>query len=1409
MLATPWDKRKPAYDFVVIGSGYGGAISAARLVSAALDKKPSVCILERGKEWQPGAFPETAVDVLGATRSDLNPLGLYELLNYPDISVIKGSGLGGTSLINANVALVPDREVFEQFHWPSAITYDTLAPYYQRAAQVLAPNPHPHALDLGKVKALDQRARELGMRAEALNIVVNFSIDGTNTYGAHQTPCINCGNCVTGCNTGAKNTLYMNYLPMAAKAGATILTQTKVEWLEKRASGGWRIHGKHVDDDGSGDDFQIDATEVILAAGSLNSTEILLRSEAKGLSVSPALGTKFGGNGDFFGLAYNGALETDVLGYAVAGRPGAGDSPEPGPNIVGTVRYTDGLPESQRITIEDFSFPRAYVEASKAVFGLIRGEDTVTGNEQAQADRLNRDLNAFNPLHDPNGAMNHSMLYLVMGQDNARGTILFEAPWTEPDGRIRISWDKAGQQQIFTRMNGELRRHARALQANFITNPTWSIFNLGHLITAHPLGGCPMGDDHLQGAVDPFGRVYAADGSVHTGLSVTDGSVVPSALGVNPLMTISALTERFVERKIQQLSGVDYPKPPAAVSMSGIDPLDVVTYDEGQLEMLFRRCPTMGIDALLNAGGAPTIDTAAETIRNDQAWKGFFPRGHVLNAMSSAIFTGFRKEFHKQGGTYTGITSDTDGRIHARNSLEEVEVGHGGGTLEPGKYILLKYVDPPWQGFYDIFKIINEDLLIGRVYLGEYPNGARLFTFPMTRRYAFTDMTVEDHASMYAAGAAPTAAQLNGVWRMDVISNANHSAGVAYLQFKNLPDGRFTANYQLMGLMEGLVTPAFLQDHFQLNDFTTFHDEIRSVTGDFLVGKYMTQLPGALGPLVGSTSLGLFHTEAGGQFGFYYMLTRMEGAQLPENTLLKPFLDVQLPDGVGMTFDETMTGWYLPGGDAPAAGTDPAAPGGSGACEFAVRMAIRDVNEFVDGYEHEAQLKGTITFANFAGHAPATFTIDEGNSRFNYLRVNQQTGEAEMRYHIEFADTAGNRYALDGTKYMQKGSGFTSMADLLGDYTTLYTRVTQVLADGTAKVLGGGCLKFETFEDLAAVSNLAGFLASFQVTGTSDPVMQLQARLRFIAFTAQFVQREYDPLGFPALQLATDVRAEVARGAETPDYFTTRPSPDLQKILHDTPTRPLEELINRQTVRIDYNQRRIFHDSFWKGSFAEDTILGWEQKIRAALLGNDAVGMGRVFAGGSFWKRFDSIQDSVVKGYVVNYELTALPGLPEVRQVAYPDDRRAYFKQGDPILLLRYTNDPYKMVYDCIKIIDEQNAIGVMHLGDFPNGFEFATFLMSRNNYPFENMSVADHAMIFADARNRVPTAAEAGGNWNVRVLAVESTSATLLNQVSPVLFTTTIDPAKCSDFRLVDAQTIVGSLVVAGAQRAVLLTRS
>jgi len=1124
MLSTPWEQRKSAYDIVVIGSGYGGAIAAARLAAANLNPKPSICILERGKEWQPGQYPEAPLDVLGAVRSDLNPLGLYELLNHPDISVIKGSGLGGTSLINANVAIVPDEEVFAQFSWPSAIQYRDLQPYYRRAQGVLAANQHPDFLKLAKIQALNRRAVEIGTTAQPLNIAVNFKIDGPNPYGVQQKPCIDCGNCVTGCNVGAKNTLYMNYLPMAQQAGATILTQAKVEWLEKAVSGGWIVHGSYVKTGGGSQSFTMNAGEVVLSAGSLNTPEILLRSEMHGLSVAPALGTKFSGNGDFFGLAYNGGFETDVLGYNPAQTLAAGDSPPPGPNIVGLVRYNGTLPEAKRLAVEDFSFPSASMEAAKAVFGAIQGQDTVTGNEAGQRARLLRDLDPAGRAHDPNGAMNHTMLYLVMGQDNARGLILFDKPLTEPDGRIQISWDQAGQQQIFTRMNEELRRHAHSLSASFISNPTWSFFKLRHPITAHPLGGCPMGDDHLQGAVDVFGRVFAGDGSVHQGLYVTDGSIIPSALGVNPLLTISALTERFVERKIQQLQGAAYPAPPKAVSMAGIGALEAPDYNEGQLEALFRRCPTMGIDTMVNQGGPPAIDLAKQTIHNDSYWKGFFPQGNALNAMSSALFTGFKKEFHKQpDGQYVGVTSDTDGRIQARNSLEEVTVqaGKSDGNLEPGNYVLLKYLDPPWQGFYDIFKIIDEDLMIGRVYLGKYPNGARMFTFPMARRYSFDEMTMDDHNALYAAGAAPDAAGLNGVWRMDVISNANHANGIAYLQFSDLPDGRFEARYRLMGLFEGLIVPSFLQDHFQLNDFTPFHDEIRKVTADFMVGKYVTRLPAITAELVANSSLGLFHTEAGGQSGFYYTLTRVAGKQMPTNTLLRPFLDTQLPDGVGMTFNERMVGWYFPGEGTPAPGRDgdltiaqriPASgdPPGAATCSFQATMTIRDVNEFVDGYEHQAQLSGTISFGQFEGRGPVTFPMDPANSQFHYLRVNLATGEAEMNYHIEFLDGGGRRFMLDGVKYMEKDVG-----DPLQDYTTLYCHVAEQQAGG-ARETGTALLKFKTFEDFAAVENLAGFLASFQIAGTSDPAIQFQARLRFIAFTAQFVQREFDPLGLPA-----------------------------------------------------------------------------------------------------------------------------------------------------------------------------------------------------------------------------------------------------------------------------------------------------
>ena len=413
-LTKPWSEHKDRYDFVIIGSGYGGAITAARLANANLPNKPSVCVLERGKEWKKGEFPNDAAGYVDNLR-DVNPLGLYELINYRDISVLKGSGLGGTSLVNANVAIRPPAEIFDLPGWPKALTLAELTKYYELAEATLNVRQHPRAAQLAKVQALERRAVEIGGHAEALNIAVNFTT-GLNPQGVHQDACTDCGDCVTGCNVGAKNTLNMNYLPLAAAGGAAIFTQTKVEWIEKKANGRWRVHGRRQNSRFLPDfeSFDIEAGNVILAAGAINSTEILLRSaNLRRLSVSPALGTRFGGNGDFFGLSYNGDFPTQTLGFGTpAALPPVPN--RPGPSIVAIVRTNSAAPLLQRFSIEDLSFPSAAVRPSQIAFPAVPREDTDAGDTAAEQQRIQKDVLGQDAY---GGALNHTMLYLCMGFD--------------------------------------------------------------------------------------------------------------------------------------------------------------------------------------------------------------------------------------------------------------------------------------------------------------------------------------------------------------------------------------------------------------------------------------------------------------------------------------------------------------------------------------------------------------------------------------------------------------------------------------------------------------------------------------------------------------------------------------------------------------------------------------------------------------------------------------------------------------------------------------------------------------------------------------------------------------------------------------------------------------------------------
>lgn len=550
-LANNSGQLKDEYATVVVGSGYGGAITAARLAERGLP----VCLLERGREWQVGEFPDTFKEIAGSVRNKKHPLGLIDYYFCKDIDVLKGSGLGGTSLINANVALRPDADLFDDPRWPKL--YRDLADseqiwnYYKRAEGMLRVGPHPKYLELTKVQMVKKRADQL-QDAEfgPMNIAVNFDVDGPNHVGVLQKPCINCNDCVPGCNVSAKSTLAMNYLPYARQKGAEIFTQVEVLYLEK-GNGGYTVHYRVNTNKQYGEPRKLQAKNVVLSGGTLGSTEVLLRSAAHGLKTSSRLGFGFSGNADYLGLAYNTNFRTNVLGFG--NHP---DSPRaqvrPGPTIVSAIQYNRSRPLAERFTIQDFTtFPSALVDFFRySLPGLaaVMGTDTDEGfrDKLQELDRVRKDLVRW----DPDGAANHSMVYLVMAIDNAQGRMRID-----DKDRLQVGWPTLATDPIFETIEAELREHAKTLGGTFVHlgrfNP-WTQNN--NLITAHALGGCCLGEDADSGVVDVDGRVFDGQGGVHEGLHVVDGAIVPMPLAVNPLITISALAERIAERLAASLA---------------------------------------------------------------------------------------------------------------------------------------------------------------------------------------------------------------------------------------------------------------------------------------------------------------------------------------------------------------------------------------------------------------------------------------------------------------------------------------------------------------------------------------------------------------------------------------------------------------------------------------------------------------------------------------------------------------------------------------------------------------------------------------------------------------------------------------------------------------------------------------
>jgi choline dehydrogenase-like flavoprotein len=603
---------KPHYDVVVVGSGYGASVAASRLARAGR----RVCVLERGREYRPGEYPNDLSSAQGSVQVDTArgklgaADGLYNVHVNPDVHAVVGCGLGGTSLINANVALEMQPELFQKSRWPAAFTQNkfALTAAMQRVKQMLDVNPYPDDYPaLNKLTALEQSAAKMNRKFYKPPIAVNFA-DQTNPFGVAQPKCNNCGDCCSGCNVGAKNTLLMNYLPDAVNHHAEIICQARVlrvERVEQDSASGWRVHVVPNGATAPGAPTSVTADIVVLGAGALGSTEILLRSSQSGdrpLSLSKMLGRNFSGNGDVLAFGYDcywksapdkdGKPQPLNLNAVGVGTNKVPVENYPGPCITGVIDMRgDGHETDPGLVIEEGSIPGAVATALTPAFFFLdalvdnfmqygpnqaasRLTDAKAIGEAFQSDLGSLTQRAYS------GPVARTQVYLVMSVDDASGRLLFQ------NDRLNIEWPHAGDSACIARDNDRIRQATEAIQGEFIPNPIWAPAMGRQLVTVHPVGGCGMADDAARGVVNDKCQVFKGESGteVYPGLYVVDGAAMPGAIGVNPLLTISAVAERAIELLARDYGWtIDYsigPRGPLRVPAAE-PPVAVVTGERG------------------------------------------------------------------------------------------------------------------------------------------------------------------------------------------------------------------------------------------------------------------------------------------------------------------------------------------------------------------------------------------------------------------------------------------------------------------------------------------------------------------------------------------------------------------------------------------------------------------------------------------------------------------------------------------------------------------------------------------------------------------------------------------------------------------------------------------------------------
>lgn len=540
-------------DILVVGSGYGAAMAALALLepdAAGEQIQQQLWVFERGHEYVPDDFPKTMGDLPGYAGTDkVNPGGLWDLRAGDNVVTLSGRGLGGTSLVNASVAARPDAGTLNR--WPgnnaaSGTWDDRFQAHYAKLEQLLGVTQFKGTQSSRSYRALADSARELGGDVTAAPLTINFA--GPTAHSADHKPCNNCGNCVIGCHSGAKGSLNMNAWPLAKQLGAELFTGITVKYLQQLSDGRWQVHCETGAS--AGHRLSVIASQVILAAGTLGSTEILKRSADRSeLGLSAQLGQGFSTNGDalIFGIGQNSVASTP------ASVPGQ-EPPftQPGPTISGmaSIALQSGDADSASFTMEDAVIPYPLHDVWQELLvsqALLRrfadGSESAWHRQHPEHDALARSRQLGE----------HSQTLLIMGLDESSGELTWE------DDRLRPVWHQPAEGGYFRQLDQRLRAdESRVFDGglyvqNMLSQPlppglTGVVEGAetlaGQLLSVHPLGGCCMAEHAGQGVVNSSGQVFTTrhNRGVFENLRVLDGAIIPGAIGTNPFLTIASLS---------------------------------------------------------------------------------------------------------------------------------------------------------------------------------------------------------------------------------------------------------------------------------------------------------------------------------------------------------------------------------------------------------------------------------------------------------------------------------------------------------------------------------------------------------------------------------------------------------------------------------------------------------------------------------------------------------------------------------------------------------------------------------------------------------------------------------------------------------------------------------------------------